>query len=187
MRRSRLRLAFVVAVRDVQQMHTPTDEPIRALLAKEQDPGLLHAGWSWIFRVQGFLATMPSDAEEAAAHAAKGREAARKAWPHTPAADRVLFGGEIAWTFHQWRARITPEDRAFAIRVTEEVVRVDEKDPDALDARMCGHLLAGELELARAMLERCVALDAENELWKSRRAELEIAAKELAEQESSAR
>lgn len=183
--RASRRLALDETVRDVQQMRTPTDEPIRALLAKEEDPGILYAGWSWIFRVRGFLATMPPDPEEAAAHAARGREAARKAWSSCPPPERVLFGSELAWTFHQWRERLTPEERDFAIAVAEEVARIDPADPDALDALVAGLLLAGRLDEARTTLQRCATLDPGNDLWRSREAELELAAKAL--QESSTR
>lgn len=170
--RASRRLALDAATRDVQLMPTPADEPIRALLAEETDPGILYSGWSWIYRVQGFLATRPGAEAESAKHATLAREAARRAWPHCPAVERSLFGNEIAWSFYEQRDALAPDEKAFALEVAQQVARLAPEDPNVLDTWACCLFMNGRADEALALVERCIQLEPENAAWKDRLAEL---------------
>lgn len=168
--RASRKLALDAAARDVQQAIEKSDARFRELMQGESDPGLLYTGWSWIYRIDAHLATRGGD--ESAALEKSAREAARKAWPGCPLAERALFGNEIAWHFYEHRAELDADEKAFALSVSTEAADRAPEDANALDTYACCLAMNGKRDEAIAVVKRCIALEPDNPEHAQRLAEL---------------
>jgi thioredoxin-like negative regulator of GroEL len=151
-------------------------EPLRAFLAVERHAELLHEGWRTVAAAERLWVQRKRDEHDergALHHYTLALAAERRAWPHTPAAQVVALGGNLAWEIYERRADLPADYVPFALDVARQVVAASAASPGGLDANVldtqaCLLHASGDVEGARAAVRRCIALAPQEELYQQR-------------------
>lgn len=147
------------------------DAPLRKLLKREKDSGLLFTGWRWVAALEderAKAAERDEDPKAAAAARTEAREARRTAWPHCPDTERALFANNLAWAYWQDRDALSIADKRFALSVATEAQRLEPDNALVLDTYACCLFMNGREDEARCQVKRCIELDPENKEWRKR-------------------
>jgi thiol-disulfide isomerase/thioredoxin len=168
------RLLFEEALEPLQR--EVDGAPLRAFLAVEKHRELLHEGWRTIAAAERLWAQRKRDEHDESGrlhHTVLAYDAERRAWPHTPDAQRVALGGALAWELYERRAELPQEFAVFALGVAREVVAASERDargpdPNLLDTLACLLHANGDVAGALAVLRRCIGLAPDEPLYRER-------------------
>jgi len=154
---------------------TGDDVPLRKLLERERDPGLLFHGWRWVAaladeRVKA--AELKSSIEDVIVYRRESRDARRTAWPHCPLTERALFANNLAWAYWQDRAHLSAAERTFALKVATVAQQLEPNNVLLLDTFACCLWMNGRKDEAQRQVKRCIELDPENKEWRKRLTQL---------------
>lgn len=130
---------------------------LRALLAGEEDGGILYEGWSTLAYYQAV-----SDRREAA------RTSYRLAWPHCPFTKIADFGNQVAWLYWESAGEITPAEKVWALEVARKAAHAAGEDVAVLDTLACCLYMNGMQSEALRAVRRCIELDPDMEEWRER-------------------
>jgi len=133
----------------------PVDpDPLVEFLEDEEHPSLACEGWSVLATVHRHLGD-PNGMVEAW----------RSAWDVAPDDERAATGNALAWDFWMLRAKLDPEELAFALEASEEACTLlgDARGDDALraaylDTLACCYLMNGRRDRAVETMQECVRL-----------------------------
>lgn len=160
-------------MRGVLKSCTPENrfEPLRAFLAEESYDELLFEGWMRLASFERMCAKdakMAGEKATAAKHMVAFHRARFAAWPHCREQDAPFLGNNIAWDVYQDWPTIPDDLRREAIRVANKAVEAQPEAVEILDTLACLLFADGQVDEAVRLMQRCVQLDPERELWAER-------------------
>jgi hypothetical protein len=135
----------------------------------QDDPEILWDGWMRLANTHDYLEKMAAGKpEEAKAHRAKKRECLKRAWRGVPQERQFLQGwchttSEIFWS---QRTELSEADKAFLLTLTQRMIQLFDRNPDAFLQRARALRLSGKREDAVAAARKALELAPEDPRYK---------------------